>query len=1115
MEAYGYCGRTLNNAMVQGGEVSSAAETNGTSASHPDDGEAADSHPVAERDPSERYSRFDTVLGRGAFKTVYKAFDEEEGIEVAWNQVRVNELVTSREERDRLFAEIRVLKQLKHKNIMTFYDSWLDQKTYSVNFITEMFTSGTLRQYRKRHKHIDAEVLKGWAWQILCGLVYLHGHTPPIIHRDLKCDNIFINGSEGVVKIGDLGLATLLRGRTAPQSVLGTPEFMAPELYDEEYDDRVDVYSYGMCLLELATLQYPYCECRNAAQIYRKVTLGVRPAGLQKVPTLELAEFINVCIGSREGRPRARQLLKHSYFDSIRQEKCAAYKLQADALASGTASGFAVGVPGEFLEDASSQNGNVSRTSSESGMLASSTPPTEHTGAAPLDVSPPSVLQGPSMSAHQLTSTPTVGAPQQAITRPPSLVGASSGDMYSPRSDGQHSTGQISPPLSPVHSLRGGSDGDSAATAVTAPEVLQAPASTMTSDSDSHHGVSLEQAATYATVAESLVSMAEVLSDGEHSMFGDTATVVAAGGDRQFKVKGQLHNRGDGDEDDKLNLRLRICQPLGPARTVEFDFDMGADTAMSVASEMVEDLSLSHDDAKAIAAAIKQEIKKLTGQAPMFSVVHGNAETVDAPDVTRTLSNSSGEQDEPAQRQDEGHNQQQQQPHQQPTAQFPALRHPAFAEGIQRVNSPMPAQAFDAAAYAAAAAARTSSPGARVGSGLQPAHRSEDMDQARAPTRPPLSGLRGNSQSQLPTAEQSDWPSALLQTRSDMTMYTNHVQLTPGSDDVHMLHDVQQELSSPRSHSSQGSRSSLASVATAPPGFSQYRNGVPTSEQLRHWSKRGLSPPREGDRKLPLHKLFENLQEFEQTVPASMEPVQIPVAADLGIKVQVPAAVMSPLRSTTSSPITWSEHGAFSRQLPSMQQPHSGRRGSADEPLSIPQRPASSCSDRILPSQVAGRHPYLQQGQESRRITADQLLDRDRPGMGSQYLAARAVAPEDLHLGSSSSAPPSKVPSRDNSPLRDINGVVHMSVDPSLILPVVTAPLARTKSGTVKPAEDLHKEKELRRKQAADAMKNMEFKSLEGLDSFGLSRGCKNSMQALAGLGSKFKPSPFQGSGAK
>ena len=56
---------------------------------------------------------------------------------------------------------------------------------------------------------------------------------------------------------------------------------MAPELYDEEYDDRVDVYSFGMCLLELATLEYPYSECRNAAQIYRKVSLvRTRPPGL-------------------------------------------------------------------------------------------------------------------------------------------------------------------------------------------------------------------------------------------------------------------------------------------------------------------------------------------------------------------------------------------------------------------------------------------------------------------------------------------------------------------------------------------------------------------------------------------------------------------------------------------------------------------------------------------------------------------------------------------------------------------------------------------------------------------------------------------------------------------
>jgi serine/threonine protein kinase len=59
----------------------------------------------------------------------------------------------------------------------------------------------------------------------------------------------------------------------------GTPEFMAPELYEERYNEKVDVYGFGMCMLELATMQYPYNECVNAAQIYKRVT-QVRPAAL-------------------------------------------------------------------------------------------------------------------------------------------------------------------------------------------------------------------------------------------------------------------------------------------------------------------------------------------------------------------------------------------------------------------------------------------------------------------------------------------------------------------------------------------------------------------------------------------------------------------------------------------------------------------------------------------------------------------------------------------------------------------------------------------------------------------------------------------------------------------
>lgn len=56
----------------------------------------------------------------------------------------------------------------------------------------------------------------------------------------------------------------------------GTPEFMAPEVYEEDYNELVDIYSFGMCILEMVTFEYPYSECNHPAQIYKKV-VSVRP----------------------------------------------------------------------------------------------------------------------------------------------------------------------------------------------------------------------------------------------------------------------------------------------------------------------------------------------------------------------------------------------------------------------------------------------------------------------------------------------------------------------------------------------------------------------------------------------------------------------------------------------------------------------------------------------------------------------------------------------------------------------------------------------------------------------------------------------------------------------
>ncbi|XP_061338658.1 probable serine/threonine-protein kinase WNK9 isoform X3 [Gastrolobium bilobum] len=272
----------------------------------------ADNSEFVEVDPTGRYGRYNEILGKGASKTVYKAFDEYEGIEVAWNQVKLYDFLQNPEDLERLYCEIHLLKTLKHKNIMKFCTSWVDTANRHINFVTEMFTSGTLRQYRFKHKRVNIRAIKHWCRQILEGLHYLHSHDPPVIHRDLKCDNIFINGNQGEIKIGDLGLAAILRKSNAARCV-GTPEFMAPEVYEEDYNELVDIYSFGMCILEMVTFEYPYSECNHPAQIYKKVVSGKKPEALYKVNDPEVRQFVEKCLATVSLRLSAKELLKDPF----------------------------------------------------------------------------------------------------------------------------------------------------------------------------------------------------------------------------------------------------------------------------------------------------------------------------------------------------------------------------------------------------------------------------------------------------------------------------------------------------------------------------------------------------------------------------------------------------------------------------------------------------------------------------------------------------------------------------------------------------------------------------------------------------------------------------------
>merc|ERR1711933_128081 len=139
------------------------------------------------------------------------------------------------------------------------------------------------------------------------------GHEKAVIHRDLKCDNIFIDSSNNRVVLGDLGLSVNFIGQSK-MSIVGTPHWMAPELYAEKYNELVDIWSFGMCVLELCTNTIPYEECRNTIAVFKKITKKEKPDILYKLKDPYIKSFINICLEfNTQQRPSAKELLSHPF----------------------------------------------------------------------------------------------------------------------------------------------------------------------------------------------------------------------------------------------------------------------------------------------------------------------------------------------------------------------------------------------------------------------------------------------------------------------------------------------------------------------------------------------------------------------------------------------------------------------------------------------------------------------------------------------------------------------------------------------------------------------------------------------------------------------------------
>ena len=185
-------------------------------------------------------------IGNGSYGSVYKVYHKYEKNLYAIKKVHItNELIKDNFD---IFREIQLFSKLNHKNIVRYYSSWLNDSTL---YIQMELCESTFRDYLnniKQDESIEKRIF--YFKQIVEGIKYLHDND--IIHRDIKPSNILF--VDDTIKICDFGLArnvnsvsNLING----SSEVGTSFYRAPEIDSHNYNNKIDVYSLGIILIEL------------------------------------------------------------------------------------------------------------------------------------------------------------------------------------------------------------------------------------------------------------------------------------------------------------------------------------------------------------------------------------------------------------------------------------------------------------------------------------------------------------------------------------------------------------------------------------------------------------------------------------------------------------------------------------------------------------------------------------------------------------------------------------------------------------------------------------------------------------------------------------------------
>lgn len=233
------------------------------------------------------------LLGKGAFASVYQVKRKKDGNIYAMKRVKFAAM--SSKEKDNALNEVRILASVQHANIIGYKESFYDDESKTLNIIMDYADDGDLDGRIKKHIERRTNFPENEIWkyliEILQGLKSLH--SAKIMHRDLKCANIFLKS--GVIKLGDLNVSKLIKMSQMDHTQTGTPYYASPEVWSNKpYDYKSDIWSVGCIIYEMCALRPPF-RGNGLEELYKAVIKG-KYDPLPKIYSQELQMIIGIML---------------------------------------------------------------------------------------------------------------------------------------------------------------------------------------------------------------------------------------------------------------------------------------------------------------------------------------------------------------------------------------------------------------------------------------------------------------------------------------------------------------------------------------------------------------------------------------------------------------------------------------------------------------------------------------------------------------------------------------------------------------------------------------------------------------------------------------------------